>query len=417
MPAGLALRAAHWALPFLLMTVVYSRPASDANWTDRKEYDLVLTIRSETTPQKRLDLLDSWSKQYPKTDLREARLELYLETYESLGDPVHMFQVSRDILSEHPGSPVGLYWCAVLVPELPSGSTAALETGEKAARGLVSGLNDFFSSDWKPASLADPDWRKQAATIEALAHRTLGWVSWQRGDLAAAEDEFTRSLTQDPNNAQVSAWLGIVLSLENAKQPAALWQLARASNLDAVSTSAGEQARQVNAMLEQVYVSFHGGLDGLDDLRKASALSAFPASAFSIDSATTVAARRAEAELSRTNPELAAWLAIRRQLAASDGQQYFAANLQSKPIPTLLGTVVKSTPPRGPRELAITMTEAGIQEVTLKLNSALPRYAGPGTRLRFRGTAESFSNEPFNLVVAADPADVELAASKTSRPR
>lgn len=396
----------------LLLLWASSQALSDTNWTDRKEYDLVLTIRSETTPQKRLDLLNRWTKQYPKTGLREARLELYLETYQSMGDAAHMFQVSKEILSDHPGNPVGLYWCAILLPDLPSASPDALSAGEKAARGLLSGLDSYFKDDRKPPSVSEADWKKQATATAALAHRSLGWVSWQRGDLAPAEDELQKSLQQDPHDAEASAWLGIVLSLENGKQSAALWQLARASNVEPGAGLPEEQRRQVSTMLEHVYASFHGGLDGLDDLRKASASSAFPVAGFSIDSATTVAARRAEAELSLTNPELAAWLAIRRQLQAADGQQYFAANLQSKAIPMLKGTVIRCTPARSPREFEIAMSEGDSPAVTLKLTSALPKYTGPGSKIMFRGTAESFNADPFNLVITADPSDIQPDLAK-----
>ncbi len=399
----------------LLLLLVNSLVTSETNWTDRKEYDLVLTIRSETTPQKRLDLLDKWSKEYPKTALDEARLKLYLETYQALGDPAHMFAVSRQLLSDHPGSAVGLYWCTVVLPELPGASPETLDAGEKAARQLLDGLNTYFNRDRKPASVTDAEWQKQASGAEVLAHRSLGWVNWQRGNLAAAEDEFTKTLAKDPHDAEVSSWLGIVLSLENGKQIEALWQLARASNAEQGSNLPEEQRRQVNAMLEHVYASFHGGLDGLDDIRKASAASVFPVAGFSVDTATTVAARRSEAQLSLTNPELAAWLAIRRQLEAPDGQQYFVANLQSKPTGNLKGTVVKCTPAHSPRELAIAMSEGESPAVTLKLSSALSRYIGPGNKVTFRGTAESFSNEPFNLVLVAGPGDVEFEGGKSSK--
>lgn len=132
-----------------------------------------------------------------------------------------------------------------------------------------------------------------------------------------------------------------------------------------------EQRRQASTMLEHVYASYHGGLDGLDDLRKASASSIFPAAGFAIDSATTVAARRAEAELSLTNPELAAWLAIRQQLQAA---------------------------------------------VTLKLTSALPRYTGLESKILFRGTAESFNADPFNLLITADPSDIQSDVAKAPKP-
>ena len=44
-----------------------------ASWTDRAEYDLVLGIRAELLPQKRLALLDTWKAKYPKSEYQQAR--------------------------------------------------------------------------------------------------------------------------------------------------------------------------------------------------------------------------------------------------------------------------------------------------------------------------------------------------------
>ena len=394
------------------MTGLLAICAFSANWTDRKEYDLVLTIRSEAMPQKRLDLLELWNKNYPKTELREARLELYLATYEALGDRNHMFETSRQILADQPGNLVGLYWSTVLLPQLESPSAEMMGMGEKSARQLISGLDTYFNGERKLASTTDADWQKQKSSVEILAHRALGWAHWQRGEFQPAEEEFTACLQKDPLNTEISAWLGIVLALENGKQIPALWHLARASKAVQSGALSEDQHRQVNTILERIYTSYHGVSDGLDELKTAAAASPFPPPEFSIDSATVVAARKAEADLSLTNPELAAWLAIRRQLEALNGDNYFTANLESKPLPRLKGTVVRCTPAHSPREIVLSMTDSRGQDIILKLSSSLTRYVGPGSKIAFQGTAQSFSKEPFSLVVLADPAGIEGASAK-----
>src|SRR5260370_24096087 len=67
---------------------------SPAKWTDRDEYDLVLNIRAEAAPQKRLALLDQWKAKYPKTELQQVRQELYLTAWQSLGDSPAMRAVA-----------------------------------------------------------------------------------------------------------------------------------------------------------------------------------------------------------------------------------------------------------------------------------------------------------------------------------
>ncbi len=393
-------------------------PGAGVDWTDRKEYDLVLTIRSQASPQKRLTLLDSWSQAYPKTGLSRARLELYLNTYQALGDQPHMFDTAKQILVSQSDDPIGLYWVTVLTPQQNNPTQDTLAAGESAARKLLAENDTNFATSKKPASINDADWQKQKLAVEVLAHRTIGWISWQRANLGPAEEELTLCLQKAPGYAEISSWLGIIFASDGHKEPVALWHLARATNKELPSPLPEEQRRQVNTMLENMYASYHGSADDLDQLRKVSLSSAIPPAQFNIDSATIVNARKAEMVLSQTNPELAAWLSIRRQLEAPEGDKYFASDVQGKVLPKLHGTVIHATPLRTPRELILSMTEPSSNEpsspdVTLKLSAPLARPAPPGSTISFQGTGESYTKAPFALVVTADTAELGSAKPKT----
>ena len=377
-----------------------------ADWTDRKEYDLVLTIRSESSPEKRLALLDTWTKSYPQTALAHDRRELYLSTYDSMGDKQQMFGVARQMLAAQPDNPVGLYWLTVLAPQQTNANTEIVDAGDKAAHQLLASTNKFFAPDKKPANLSEADWQKQKTSVEVLAQRTEGWANWQRGNFAAASDDISACLKKDSGNAEVSSWLGIVYGLDTNKQAQAIWYLARATNKDLATPLPDEQRRQVNGMLETVYVSYHGSLEGLDQIRKLTASNAFPPAEFAIDPATVVNARRAEAELSQTNPELAAWLAMRRQLEDANGEKYFASDLQGKPLPQLSGVVLHAVPPRAPKEITVSMTEATLPDITIKLTVPMTSAVHPGVKISFQGNGDSFTKNPFTLVMTADSVQV-----------
>lgn len=398
-------------LPFV--AAVSATAGNGGDWSDRKEYDIVLTIRSESSPQKRLALLENWKQSYPKTSLSQARDQLYLNTYQVLGDHAHMFDVAKQMLATQPEDPVGLYWLTVLAPQQAGATSEVVDAGDKAAHKLLSSLDSYFTAAKKPISVADSDWQKQKLNVEVLAHRTIGWASWQRGNLGAAEDDLSACLQKDPGNAEVSSWLGIISAVDANKQPKALWHLARATNKEISSPLAEEQRRQVNAMLENMYASYHGSMEGLDQLRKVAVASPFPPPEFSIDPATVVNARRAEADLSLTNPELARWLSMRRQLEAPEGEKYFASDLEGKPLSKLRGTVLRATPPRSPREIILAMSDSATPDVTLKLSVAMPRPVPAGAKISFEGTGESFTKTPFGLTVNADAAELEAKPAKT----
>ena len=246
--------------------------------------------------------------------------------------------------------------------------------------------------------------------MEVLAQRTEGWANWQRGILAAAEEDFAACLKKQPGDAEISSWLGIVSAIDNNKQPQALWHLARATNKDEAAPLPEDQRRQVNGMLETVYVSYHGSPEGLEQLRKVAAGNAFPPAEFTVDPATVVNARRAEMELSQTNPELAAWFAMKRQLEDANGDKYFSSDIQGKPLAQLSGTVLHAVPAKAPKEITVAMTDGGsTPDVTIKLTVAAPATVRPGAKITFQGTGDSYTKNPFSLVVNADSVQVVVA--------
>ncbi len=380
-----------------------------AVWTDRSEYDLALTIRAEAAPKKKLELLDQWRAKYPKTELSQMRRELYLSAYQSLGETGKMLDVSKEILAEQPANLVGQYWCVVLLPGVKDASPELLDLGEKAAHGLLSGSERYFSPSRKPAAMADDAWQAQKIATELLARRAAGWIQWQRGELAGAEQEFTKYLQQRPNAAEVSAWLGTVSALQKQpeKQLAALWYLARAAAIRGEGAVTDGQQRQISGLAERLYTAYHGESQGIDELRAGTTAGPFPPSDFKIETAAALAARKRLEDLDKTNPELAAWLRMKSRLEAPDGEDYFAQSIRTGPMPKLKGILLRSTPPKQPTELVLAISDDVSEEVVLKLNAPLPNGAERGTSLTFEGTPDSFTQKPLKLTILVNREKLE----------
>ncbi len=248
--------------------------------------------------------------------------------------------------------------------------------------------------------------QKRRGEVEFLAHRTLSWIAWQRSDYAAAEASFAECLKLDHNSAEISSWFGTVLALDRRpeNQVPALWHLARAASYRGPGALPDVQRRQLSPVLERLYTTYHGEIDGLDQLRTASAAATFPPAGFDIESATAAALRKQDEELSRTNPQLAAWIRIRRRLEAPDADAYFAASLRNTPLPMRLkGTLLRATP----TELTLGVSNATAEEVTVKLDTAFPSDADPGTVLEFEGTIDAFTKAPFSITVLTSPGKIE----------
>ena len=373
---------------YLALTLLLAVCASAANWTDRKEYDLVLKIRAEISPPKRLGLLDEWKTAYPKSQFQQVRQELYLATYQALGDSPRTLSVAGEMLAGQPDNAVGAYWFTLLLPEEKAASPEQLALGEKASLQLLAGP--------KPAG------------VELMAHRTLGWIHWQRSEYTQAEEEFQKCLQVDPAAAEISAWLGTVMANEQqpGKRVPALWQLARAAAYRDSGALPDELRRQYGEVLERLYTSYHGDTGGLDQLRAAAAAAPFPPAGFDVESVAAAALRKQDEELSRTNPQLAAWVRIRQKLEAPDGDKYFAETLHNNPLPKLKGVLIKADPPGKPNELTIGVIDPAQAEIVLKLTTELPSDAGAGTVLEFEGIVDSFVKSPFGLTVISDPSKI-----------
>lgn len=370
--------------------------AAAANWTDRGEYDIALAIRAEALPKKKLELLDAWKLKYANTELRQVRRELYLSTYQALSDNAGMLATAKEMLADQPGNYVGLYWTTLLVPVAKDTSAATLSLGEKAASRLLDVK--------KPSAINDSDWRKQKPKLDLLAHRTLGWIQWQRGDYPAATEEFTKYLQQAPEDAEIATWFGTVLALQKKPESPslALWQLARASTLHGEGGLPDGRQRQISGLVERYYTSYHGDASGLNQLLASAAAAPFPPPDFTIESAAMVAARKQLEELDKTNPQLAAWLRIRQQLESSSGDKYFADTLHNAPLPRMKGTVIRFSPPKKPEVIVVGVRDSTAEEIVLKLNGPFAREAEPGTVIEFEGIVDSFSHTPFALTVVAD---------------
>jgi hypothetical protein len=396
-PPALFKRRLSLALLPVLATAAWAAPG----WTDRNEYDLVLKIRVEASPQRQLELLNQWKHKYPQTEMRQVRRELFLAAYQASGDTIHMFETAREMLADQPRNFVGVYWSTLLIPEIKDGKPENLDLGEKAARQLLAGLDTYFAPSQKPEGVADADWQRQKSEAGLLALRAIGWVAWQRGDFGAAEKSFTAYLQQDPKSAEIASWLGYVLAYQNKPVPAA-WQLARAASLRDEGALPEIWRRQVDELADRLYATYHGDADGLEKLKSASAASPFPPADFQVDSAEAVRQRKAEEALNQADPELAAWLRISKQLSGPGAEAYFLETLKPSPLPQLRGTVIRCTPANKPTEVMLGLTSAEAEEVVLKVNVPFANPAPPGTQIHFQGTADTFTKEPFRLTVHAD---------------
>ena len=147
-------------------------------------------VRAESSPQKRVALLEEWKTKYPKSEFQQIRRELYFAAYQAMDDSANMCAVAGEMLAAQPDSKMGAYWFALLLPEQKKSSQEQLELGEKSAAVLLTGEKSQAGAEW-------------------TAHRALGWVHWRRGENTLAEEEFRKCLELNPNAVQILSLIHI----------------------------------------------------------------------------------------------------------------------------------------------------------------------------------------------------------------
>ncbi len=374
--------------------------APQKNWKDRAEYDLFASITKETNNQKKLELLNTWKEKYAATDFKPERLALYLSTYQALNKGPEMLATAKEMVALDPKNMQGLYWICAFT--LNNTAAEQLDAGDKAAKSMLANLDATFAADKKPAAVSEENWKKERTSIEVLGYTTLGWVGMTRKENDAAETALVKSLALNPVNAQVSYWLGTVLLRQPAKQGLGLYHIARAATLEGPGALDPATRGQLQTYLQKVYAQFHGDSSGLDDLKAKAKAEAMPPADFKIKTAVEIATEKEE-EFKKSNPMLAMWMNIKKELSSPNGEQYFESSVKGALLPggaggvqRFKGKVIEHKPAKNPKEIVLGISDATTREVTLKLETPfLVGKADPGTDIEFEGVVSGFAKDPF----------------------
>jgi tetratricopeptide (TPR) repeat protein len=419
MLSGFALAAA-LGLASLAAQAQPAGQAGQPQWKDgQTEYNMFAAAQKETDPKKKLALIDAWKEKYPETDFKMPRLQLYLNAYQQLNDMPHLLATLKDMLKLDPKdlsvmSPL-MYYTIISGSNTPE----ALDSARKAATDALANLDN------KPASIKDDQWPQAKKQIEALAHKTLGWVAMQRKDSPTSQQEFLKSLQIDPNQAEVDYWLGNTLRAEKTpeKVSQALFFYARAATIDGQGALPPQGRQQIEDYLRKAYTAYHGQDDaGLTELKNLAKSQPLPPEGFNIKTAQQIAIEK-ENEFKQSNPQLAMWMSLKKELTGPNGNQFFESNMKGASVPggaegvqKFKATIVEAKPAVRSKELVVALADPKVPEATLKLDAPLTGKPEVGSQVEFEGVPVAFSADPFNITFDVEKAklkDLKMTAAPT----
>ncbi len=387
---------------------------------DQGEYDLYTAIFKEQDASKRLSLLNTWKEKYPTTDFATERLAFFIASYSALNRAADVITTAQELLKLEPKNAQALSAVIYNVFRLAPGTPEQLAFADTCGKELLGNLDAVLGQ--KPPNVSDADWTKHRQGITILAHNAVGYIAMQRKEAEAAEKAFLASLGLDPNNGQVSYWLGMVnRTVRSAeKQSAALYHFARAAAYDGPGAYPEQGRKELQGYLEKAYVQYHGDRSGLPELLAQAKTQALPPPDFKIKNATEIAIEKEE-EFKKTNPELALWMGLRKELTGDNGMQFFESNMKGAAVPggaggiqSLKGRLISAKPAVNSKELVIGVADAATPEVTLKLETPVKGKPVIGSDLNFEGVPETFVKDPF--MVTFDQAKVTNLKTETAAP-
>jgi hypothetical protein len=351
---------------------------------DQGEYDIAQAAGKEADPLKKLDLLHQWEQKYPDSDFKGTR-------------SVQIAQAESQIAAK---------------AQQPGATPADLDAAQKAAQDLVDNLDKYLAPENKPAGATDAQWSQAKQQITLQAHSVLAAVAVAKKDDAKGEAEYKKLLALDPNSASTAYSLGTLIYRQKnlARIPEALFWIARSIEMTGAEALTAQGKAAADKFLSQAYAGYHGDASGLDDLKKVAMTATAMPPDLKIDSQLDIQKKQEgdAAAFAAAHPDIALWRTIRAALTADGGDAYFA-QVKDSEIPPQDGAF-KMFPAKvvslSGKDLIVSVDNAA-GDATLRFENPLKGTVDPGTAFMFKGVVDSFTKEPYNLVLTVDKDDID----------
>jgi hypothetical protein len=259
---------------------------------DPAEFNAYQMFSTQSDPKQKVAAGESFLKTYPQSVVKGAVLDQLIDASQAAGDPASVVKYAQALLQVDPNNLKAILYSVLIKKQQCSASNGSDQaTCDDAAALAQKGL-----ALQKPAATSDDDWKKLTHAAFPIFHSAVALDDTVKKDFKGAQAEYTSELKlySDQETATPGSAMNDTLLLAQAlSQPGstqdlkdAIWFYAR------VWAVAPEQFKpQIEKPLEAYYKRYHGGLDGLDDLKKAAVASTFPPA-----SGTPVAPAKSPAE-------------------------------------------------------------------------------------------------------------------------
>ncbi len=378
--------------------------AQEKKVKDQAEYDLIQAIQKEADAKKKVDLINQWKEKYPTSDFKVERLQALVAAQQAAQNAPGMREAALDLIKEDPKGLAGYIYMNLLTLSMNDKSEAALANSEKAAQGMLELLKTFP----KPANMTDAQWEGEKKNQQLNALKSLAFVKMSRNDYPGAEEQYLEILKIAPNLGDVSlnAATAVLRQKKEERQAVALFHYARAATFTGQGALPEPARKQAMDFFRKNYILMRENDSKIDEFIALTKDNAIPPADLKIESVSAVMERELE-ELKKTNPQLALWIQVKKELVGANGETYFNDSVKGTGLPKLKGKVISHTPAIRPTKVVVALENDKDGEITIAVTPALAGKADPGTEIEFENAVpKTFTKDPFMLTVTAEPSNI-----------
>lgn len=258
---------------------------------DPAEYNAYQMATTQTDPKAKAAALESFLKTYPQSKAKSLVLNDLVNIYSNPLDPDNELHASTQLLQIEPNNLRALLY-SVVIKKMQAQRTNDQQAADDAAALAKKGLTVP-----KPAETSDDEWKTLTAAAYPLFHSAIAFDDVVKKDFKDATDDYKAELMLFPAD-QTKGGPGLVDTLNlaeayvniNPKKPdpkdltSAIWFYARAEDF-----APPAYKPQIEKKLDYWYKSYHGDLNGLDDIKTQAQASEFPPGTLTIAKAKTPA--------------------------------------------------------------------------------------------------------------------------------
>jgi hypothetical protein len=356
--------------------------AQDLTIKDPAEYNAYTMATTQVDPKQKAAALESFLTAYPQSIVKKGVIDILIDTYQALGDNDKELTACQRMLQLDPNNLRAIV-ISVSIKKAVGAHNNDAQTLDDAALLAKKGLTVP-----KPDATTDPDWKKLTNAAYPVFHSALAVDDIiSKKDVKGGIDEYrTELMIYAPDDTTKGP--GLVDTLQLAEQyikpeakdlVLACWFYARVWNF----APAGFKA-QIEKKLDYYYNKYHGGMDGLDDLKAKAAATVFPPGDLAIKPADTPAEKIHK--IIATTTDLTTLALADKELVLAYGSKEDADKVwavmkdQQTPVP---GVVTEAT--GATIKLAVTQDakDANTPDFIVNMKTALADKDVPAAKLEY----------------------------------